>query len=697
MYWLANAGLSSALSATCLAVLVFFVCRVARRPALSHALWVLVLIKLVAPPLIPVPVQIPRAESSSFPFGRQVSEAGGNGFPQTVFSDSASAIELTGIAIQTALFDASIVARPSLSPTDDGKAWNVSSGQEAHENQAPLALAAALARQPVSSWGHSLRWSWECAYSLVAALGTFRDQLILAVLLAWLIGSAAFFVSQWWLVLRFRQFILCSSYGSGILQQRADRLAKQMGLRDCPTVLLVRGVIAPMLWGFGPRAKLLFPEELVETINTQSQCTLLAHELAHYRRGDHWVRVLELLAMGLFWWHPVVWWARREIEIAEEQCCDAWVVAQFPKTPRQYAEALLDTVDFVSNSLPMLSPISSGIGDAPLLRKRLTMIMHGVAPKSLSSRARVATLMLAGVVLPPCPTLLRTPKTDAEVQVLDVSETTDHVYAKAATVAASKPATSPQARVALLRSLTTEPLIAGAWATAVSSNERYLVAASSGYRVRMIDGSLGRETDLGVGRVACAAFSPDNRVLAVGCLDGAIELRDCQTGAISQHLHVDKAIHSVDFSRDGRLLAAGGIGGEVRLYDVRAKSWKPFSIPSAGAVRCVRFSEDGEFLAVATRPSRGSGIGRVELWSLPDQQHVASIASTSAVAAVAFAADMASLVVANWNGECTNWSWTSSAASPCGDVKREVVAAACFSRDCRDAHDAILASVSATD
>ena len=28
----------------------------------------------------------------------------------------------------------------------------------------------------------------------------------------------------------------------------------------------------------------------------------------------------------LFWWHPVVWWARREIEAAEEACCDAWVV-----------------------------------------------------------------------------------------------------------------------------------------------------------------------------------------------------------------------------------------------------------------------------------------------------------------------------------------------------------------------------------
>ena len=65
----------------------------------------------------------------------------------------------------------------------------------------------------------------------------------------------------------------------------------------------------PMLWGFGSRTRLLFPERLLETLNASSQDTLLAHELAHYRRGDQWVRLLELFVTALFWWHPVVWWA----------------------------------------------------------------------------------------------------------------------------------------------------------------------------------------------------------------------------------------------------------------------------------------------------------------------------------------------------------------------------------------------------
>ena len=53
---------------------------------------------------------------------------------------------------------------------------------------------------------------------------------------------------------------------------------------------------------------------------------VLIHELAHLKRRDHWVRRLEAVVLGLDWWNPVAWWARREIEKAEEECCNAWIV-----------------------------------------------------------------------------------------------------------------------------------------------------------------------------------------------------------------------------------------------------------------------------------------------------------------------------------------------------------------------------------
>src|SRR5437763_15667868 len=53
--------------ATALAVLAALVARVYRRPALSHFLWLLVLLKLVTPPLLPVRVHLPAAWEAALP------------------------------------------------------------------------------------------------------------------------------------------------------------------------------------------------------------------------------------------------------------------------------------------------------------------------------------------------------------------------------------------------------------------------------------------------------------------------------------------------------------------------------------------------------------------------------------------------------------------------------------------------------
>ena len=94
--------------------------------------------------------------------------------------------------------------------------------------------------------------------------------------------------------------------------------------------------------------------------DARQRATLLAHELAHLRRRDHWVRCLELLVTGLYWWLPVVWMARHALREAEEQCCDAWVVWAFPDAARSYAETLLDTLDFLHRSHQTEPLLASG-------------------------------------------------------------------------------------------------------------------------------------------------------------------------------------------------------------------------------------------------------------------------------------------------------------------------------------------------
>jgi hypothetical protein len=124
------------------------------------------------------------------------------------------------------------------------------------------------------------------------------------------------------------------------------------------------------------------------------RAAILAHELAHLRRGDHLVRWLEVVVTAAAWWNPLVWWARRELRECEEQCCDAWVVWALPAARRAYADALVDTVDFLNDARPALPPLASGAGAVRDLRRRITMILRGSVPRRLTRLGLVTGLAL---------------------------------------------------------------------------------------------------------------------------------------------------------------------------------------------------------------------------------------------------------------------------------------------------------------
>ncbi len=223
----------------------------------------------------------------------------------------------------------------------------------------------------------------------------------IALGIAWLGGSLAWTVLAAWRIARFARAMKRADAAPGAIVDRVEVLSARLGLRRPPRVVISGGRVSPMVWALLGRATLVVPRGLWQTIDDDQRDALLIHELAHLRRGDHRVRLIEMLATGLYWWHPALWWARRELHRAEEACCDLWVVWAMPGARKTYATALVAAVEYLSSTRPVGLPAgASGMGQVADLSRRLGMILKDDTPRGLS-RGGILTLAAVALLLLP--------------------------------------------------------------------------------------------------------------------------------------------------------------------------------------------------------------------------------------------------------------------------------------------------------
>ena len=117
----------------------------------------------------------------------------------------------------------------------------------------------------------------------------------------------------------------------------------------------------------------------------------LLHEFAHVRRRDPLRAACGLLVHGVFWFHPVVWWANRRLQLARELACDAAAasaadgVDAYRTTLQRYARAQLAAARW----LPAV-----GFGGTHPLVARLLALQE--PPRRAVGRSLCAALLLVG-------------------------------------------------------------------------------------------------------------------------------------------------------------------------------------------------------------------------------------------------------------------------------------------------------------
>ena len=333
------------------------VCAIARwgrpAPAALHALWVVVLLKLLSPFGLVYPLALGFEAPTEAPIQARASE------PARL-----AAVDLE-VAEETFFFAAvpEDVATDALPP---------SQGEVTLPPSAASPAAAPPRRPGPSVFG--------------------------LLMLVWVGGAGCVAGRQLWQTGRFARRARRARPAPEAIVRHVARLAQRLGVR-APAVRVLPGLASPVVWALG-RPVLLWPAGLEDRLAESGRDAVLLHELAHLRRGDHWTRWLELATAVVHWWNPLFWLARRQVRFQAELACDAWVTGTLPGGRRAYAEALLEVCSTVARAAAPSPAVGVGGDGRRDFQRRLTMIMREQVPCRLSGRGKLAVALMAAALLP---------------------------------------------------------------------------------------------------------------------------------------------------------------------------------------------------------------------------------------------------------------------------------------------------------
>ena len=85
------------------------------------------------------------------------------------------------------------------------------------------------------------------------------------------------------------------------LQRLAREIAVNFRIRHLPDVHSIEWIDVPLLWCAGRCPTIVLPVRVIAEFAEEQSAMILAHEMAHLRRHDHWVRAVELIVSTVYW------------------------------------------------------------------------------------------------------------------------------------------------------------------------------------------------------------------------------------------------------------------------------------------------------------------------------------------------------------------------------------------------------------
>jgi beta-lactamase regulating signal transducer with metallopeptidase domain len=170
------------------------------------------------------------------------------------------------------------------------------------------------------------------------------------------------------------------------------RLVQRLGLAKAVEVLQSSLVKTPVVIGC-IRPLVLLPLSVVAELPPAQLELILAHELAHIRRRDYLVNLIQTVVETIFFYHPAVWWLSHEIRNERENCCDDVAMATVGSRA-DYGRALLAIAELRAAA----TALSVAAGGGSLLA-RIQRIAGCEPPPRLAGGGSILLVILASLAI----------------------------------------------------------------------------------------------------------------------------------------------------------------------------------------------------------------------------------------------------------------------------------------------------------
>ena len=330
--------LSNLLVALALAIVALVLQRRYRANALANVVWVMVLLKLLTPPL----VSLPLVEVES------LVESAPSTLTRSVVAEEG---ELTDVVIS----DAADLNLPSTIPGEQGLADNG---------------------------------------------GIISSQAVVSLGVVWVGVTVLLLIVSLFRIIRFHiQIHRQAKSVEPWVRQLGIQIAATLGLQKMPRIVVLPANVSPFVWWLGGQPQIFLSQVAIDQLQPTELRMVLAHEMVHIRRFDHYVRWLEWFSAAVLWWNPVMWVARQQLRATEEIACDETVIRLAGIAKFDYANSLLKMAEILAKSTNRPPTVASEFNSGGDLEKRLKMIISN-EQLNISQGMRMLTIALAVCIFP---------------------------------------------------------------------------------------------------------------------------------------------------------------------------------------------------------------------------------------------------------------------------------------------------------